>query len=133
MRLQLIEITTAEQIPCAFDTALTGEAEGLIVINGAMFWNERAQIVALAARSRLPAIYPEREYADDGGVLADGPIFRIISAVLRHTSDKIFKGAKPADLPIEQPTKFEFIINLKAGQARLVGMCRPRCSSAPTK
>ena len=117
VRLQPIEITTAEQIASGFDTALTGEAEGLIVINDAMFWNERAQTVALAARSRLPAIYPEREYADDGGVLAYGPNvpdnFRRAAAYI----DKILKGAKPGDLPIEQPVKFEFIINRKAGSA----------------
>jgi putative tryptophan/tyrosine transport system substrate-binding protein len=115
VRLQPIEITTAEQIGSGFDTALTGEAEGLIVIS--MFWNERAQIVALAARSRLPAIYPEREYADDGGVLAYGlnvpDNFRRAGAYI----DKILKGAKPGDLPIEQPAKFEFIINRKAGSA----------------
>jgi putative ABC transport system substrate-binding protein len=117
VRLQPIEITTADQIASGFDTALTGEAEGLIVINDAMFWNERVQIVALAARSRLPAIYPEREYADDGGVLVYGPNvpdnFRRAAAYI----DKTLKGAKPGDLPIEQPVKFEFIINRKAGNA----------------
>jgi putative ABC transport system substrate-binding protein len=117
VRLQPIEITSADQIASGINTALTGEAEGLIIINDAMFWNERVQIVALAARSRLPAIYPEREYADDGGVLAYGPNvpdnFRRAAAYI----DKILKGAKPGELPIEQPVKFEFVINRKAGGA----------------
>jgi ABC-type uncharacterized transport system substrate-binding protein len=124
MQLQAIGITTAARIAGGFETALDGGAEGLIVINDAMFWNERARIVALAAKSRLPAIYPEREYADAGGVLAYGPNvpdnFRRAAGYI----DKILKGVKPGDLPIEQPIKFDFILNLKASRA--LGLEVPR-------
>jgi putative ABC transport system substrate-binding protein len=82
-----------------------------------MFWNTRARIVALAAKYRMPAIYPEREYADEGGLLAYS---QNVSDQFRHAAghvDKILKGAKPADLPIEQSTKFEMVVNLKTAKA----------------
>jgi putative ABC transport system substrate-binding protein len=75
------------------------------------------RIVALAAKHRMPAIYPEREYADDGGLLAYG---QDIPASFRSAAtyvDKILKGAKPADLPIQLPTRFELVVNIKTAQA----------------
>ena len=82
-----------------------------------MFWNERARIVTLAAKHRMPAIYPEREYADDGGLLAYGANvpdnFRRAAGYV----DKILKGDGPGDLPIQQPVKFELIVNLKTAKA----------------
>jgi putative ABC transport system substrate-binding protein len=82
-----------------------------------MFWNERARIVALAAKYRMPAIYPERDYVDDGGLFAYG---RSVTESWRRLAiyiDKILKGAKPGDLPIEQPTRFELVVNLKTATA----------------
>jgi putative ABC transport system substrate-binding protein len=83
----------------------------------AMFWNERARIVALAAKHRMPAIYPERDYVDEGGLFAYG---RSVTEGWRRLAvyiDKILKGAKPGDLPIEQPTRFELVVNLKTAAA----------------
>jgi putative tryptophan/tyrosine transport system substrate-binding protein len=89
----------------------------VLVINDAMFWNYRREILALVASARLPAIYPEREYADDGGLIAFGPNvadnFRRAAAYV----DQILKGARAGDLPIQQPTKFDFVVNLKTARA----------------
>jgi len=117
VELRTIEVAVPDEIPTGFEAAEAGAAEALVVVPDAMFWNERARIVALAAKHRMPAIYPEREYADDGGLLAYGPS---IPAQFRRAAtyvDKILKGAKPADLPVQQPTKFELIINLRTAKA----------------
>jgi len=88
----------------------------MLVVADAFLWSLRARIAALAARHRLPAIYPETEFAEAGGLMAYGPNvpdnFRRAAAYV----DKILKGAKPADLPIEQPTKFELLVNLRAAK-----------------
>ena len=80
-------------------------------------WNERGRIVTRAAQHRPPAIYEEREYANDGGLISYG---RDVSAQFRQAAgyvDKILKGARPADLPIQQPTRFELLVNLKTVQS----------------
>ena len=82
-----------------------------------MFTNERRRLVALAAKNRLPAVYTSREFVDAGGLMAYGAN---VADVFRRAAtyvDKILKGAKPADLPVEQPTKFDFVINLKTAKA----------------
>jgi putative ABC transport system substrate-binding protein len=117
MQLRSIEVATPDEIPAGFEAAAAGGAEALVVLPGPMFWNQRARIVALAAKYRMPAIYPEREYADDGGFLFYG---QSMSDVFRRQAtyvDKILKGAKPGDLPIERPTRFELVINLKTAKA----------------
>ena len=82
-----------------------------------MFFNERRRLVDLAAKNRLLAVYPSREFVDAGGLMAYGPdstdLFRRAATYV----DKILKGTKPADLPVEQPTKFELVINLKTAKA----------------
>jgi len=117
IELRTIEVATPDQIPAGLEAAVAGGTEALVVLPDAMFWNERARIVALAAKYRMPAIYPEREYAEDGGLLAYS---QNVSHQFRRAAsyvDKILKGAKPGDLPIEQPTKFEMVINLKTAKA----------------
>jgi putative tryptophan/tyrosine transport system substrate-binding protein len=98
-------------------------AGALVVLPDAIFQNERRLIAALAAKARLPAMYAWKEAVDEGGLMAYGAsvpdIFRRAAVYV----DKILKGAKPADLPVEQPTKFEFIINLKA--AKQIGLTIP--------
>jgi putative ABC transport system substrate-binding protein len=82
-----------------------------------MFLNERRHLVDLAAKNRLPTVFPYRESVDAGGLMAYGPN---VSDLFRRAAtyvDKILKGAKPSDLPVEQPTKFELVINLKAAKA----------------
>jgi ABC-type uncharacterized transport system substrate-binding protein len=122
--LRTIEVATPDDIPSGFSAAGAGSAEGLVFLPNPMFWNHRVRIVALAAQYRLPAIYPEREYADDGGLLAYG---QDVPALFRRDAtyvDKILKGAKPGDLPIERPTKFELVINLKT--AETLGLTIPQ-------
>ena len=88
---------------------------------------ERKRIVELAAKYRLPAIYPQKEYVDEGRLMYYGVNFQMISRRAAVYVDKILKGAKPADLPVQQPLKFEFIINLKA--ANQIGLTTsPECA-----
>ncbi|HEV2547983.1 MAG TPA: ABC transporter substrate-binding protein [Stellaceae bacterium] len=98
-------------------------ADALAVLPDAMFWNHRHQIIALAERARLPAIYPEREYADDGGLITYGP--NVPDAFRRAAGyvDRILRGAKPGDLPIDEAAKFDFVINLRT--AHKLGLALP--------
>ena len=117
LELRTIKVATPDQIPAGFEAAVAGVAEALVILPDAMFWNERARLVALAAKYRMPTIYPEREYVDDGGLLAYG---QDVPDQFRRTAsyvDKILKGAKPADLPIQLPTRFELAVNLKTAKA----------------
>jgi putative ABC transport system substrate-binding protein len=117
LELRIIEAAALDDIPAAFEAAVSGGAEALVVLPDAMFWNERARIVAFAAQHRLPAIYEDREYAVDGGLLTYGrdvtEQFRLAAGYV----DKILKGAKPSDLPIQQPTRFQLVVNLKTAKA----------------
>src|SRR3712207_5675785 len=105
----------------------TWRADALLVLGGGggnVVNSHRAQVAHLAAQYRLPGMYPEREFVDFGGLMAYGPS---ISAGYRRAAayvDKILKGAKPADLPVEQPREFEFVINLKT--ARALGLTIPQ-------
>jgi putative tryptophan/tyrosine transport system substrate-binding protein len=117
LELRIVEIAAPDDIPGGFETAVRADAEALIVLPDGMFWNERARIIALAAQHRLPAIYEDRAYATDGGLLSYG---RDVSEQFRLAAgyvDKILKGAKPADLPIQQPTRFQLVVNLKTAKA----------------
>jgi putative ABC transport system substrate-binding protein len=82
-----------------------------------MFWNNRATIIGLASMARLPAIYPEREYADDGGLIAYGPNVREHFRQAAGYVDRILRGANPSDLPINASSKFDFVVNLKTARA----------------
>jgi putative ABC transport system substrate-binding protein len=123
VKLQILTARDPDTIDNAF-TAITKErAEGLIVGTSPRFVQNRARIVMQAARHRLPAIYPHIEYVNDGGFMSYGAnradLFRRVAISI----DKILKGAKPADLPIERPMKFEFVINLKT--AKQIGLTIP--------
>jgi putative ABC transport system substrate-binding protein len=87
------------------------------------FFAERRRIVELAVKHRLPAIYPQKEFVDEGGLMSYGADYVDLYRRAAHYVDKILKGAKPADLPVQQATKFEFIINLKA--AKQIGLTIP--------
>jgi putative tryptophan/tyrosine transport system substrate-binding protein len=117
LELYTVEVVAPDGISAAFDAAVAAGAEAVIVLPDGMFWNERARIVALAAQHRLPAIYEDRAYATDGGLLSYG---RDVSEQFRLAAgyvDKILKGAKPAELPVQQPTRFQLVVNLKTANA----------------
>jgi putative ABC transport system substrate-binding protein len=118
VQLRPVEITTPEGIAAGFEAVHASGAEAVVISPVAMFWNHRVRIVTLAAKYRMPAIYPEREYADDGGLLAYGRnVPDLWRRVLAGYVDKILKGANPGDLPVQQPTKFELVVNLTTAKA----------------
>ena len=92
-------------------------AQAFVVLGGVVLFNYRIQIAAMALKNRLPAISTQKEYAEAGFLLTYGVDFRDLFRRSAVFVDKIFKGAKPADLPVEQPTKFELVINLKTAKA----------------
>jgi putative tryptophan/tyrosine transport system substrate-binding protein len=105
------------QLENAFAAMATGQAQALIVLTDPLTVRYRNQIVALAATHRLPAMYGFREFVDAGGLMAYGSSVRAMCRRAASYVDKILKGAAPADLPVEQPTTFELVINLKTAQA----------------
>ena len=105
------------EIDKAFETAKSWRASALTTLDDALIFGNRTRIIALAARHRLPAIYGYREFPDAGGLMAYGPNRYEMYRRAATYVDKILKGVKPADLPVEQPTKFEFVINLKTAKA----------------
>jgi putative ABC transport system substrate-binding protein len=107
----------------AFRKTSPHRPEALLVLPTAMFNSNRKQIVDLAAKSRLPAIYPRADYVEDGGLMTYGVNINDLYRRAATFVDKILKGAKPGELPIEQPTKFELVINLKA--AKQIGLSVP--------
>jgi putative ABC transport system substrate-binding protein len=115
IELTRVPVSTPEELEALEVRALAG-SDGLVVLPSAMFWNHRVAIIRLAAAARLPAIYPEREYAIDGGLAAYGA--NIPDSFHRAAGyvDRILHGAKAGDLPIEQASKFDFIVNLHAAQ-----------------
>jgi putative ABC transport system substrate-binding protein len=120
VHLHLVEVRGPDEFDRAFATMTRERAEALIVLPSAMLDNERRRLVDLAARHRLPAMYQAREIVELGGLMAYGAsIPDLIRRSATHV-DKILKGAKPADLPVEQPTKFELVINLKTAKALAV-------------
>ena len=119
----------ASDLSNAFSIMMKWQANGLITLNDAMFFSQRDRISELAASSGLPAIYPESEFVRAGGLMAYGP--RLSDLFQRAASyvDRILKGARPADLPIEQPTKFELVFNLKSAKA--LGLTIPESCVVP--
>ena len=117
MRLQLVETRTPADIDRAFSDMTKQRAGALTVWTTAMFASERERLVAFAAKNRLPAVYTLREFVDAGGLMAYGHDQADLNRRAATYVDKILKGAKPADLPVEQPTKFELAINLKTAKA----------------
>jgi putative tryptophan/tyrosine transport system substrate-binding protein len=123
LQLQVVEVRGPTEFDNAFSAMTRDRAGALVVLPDAIFQNERRRIAALAAKGRLPAMYAWTEAVDEGGLMAYGAsvpdIFRRAAVYV----DKILKGAKPADLPVEQPMKFELVINLKT--ANQIGLTIP--------
>ncbi len=124
VRLTLVEAHSPGELPGAFAALSQANVGAIFVLLDAMFFSQRALIVELAARHRLPAVYAEREFATAGGLMAYAPNnpanFRRAATYV----DRILKGARPGDLPIEEPTRIELVINLKA--ARALGIAIPQ-------
>jgi putative ABC transport system substrate-binding protein len=117
VELQLLEVRQPKELPSAF-SALTGwQAGALLLLADPMLGNQLDHIAKLAAKGRLPAMYLRAEFAEAGGLLAYGPSFADNYRRAATYVDKIIKGAKPADLPVQQPTKFELVINLRTAKA----------------
>jgi putative tryptophan/tyrosine transport system substrate-binding protein len=123
VKLQFLDVLDPKDIETAFRAASKGHTEGVLVLSASIFVSRRTQVLDLAQKSRLPAIYYRPEFVETGGLMSygvnDTDLYRRAATYV----DKILKGTKPADLPVEQPTKFEFIINLKA--AKQIGLTIP--------
>ena len=124
VQLQVLKARGPNEFDGAFAAMVRQRAEALWVLSGAVYFLHRRQLADLAVKSRLPTTYGYREYVDAGGLLAYGPNIREFFRRAATYVDKILKGAKPGDLPVEQPTKFELVINLKT--ARALGLTIPQ-------
>jgi putative ABC transport system substrate-binding protein len=116
VQIQYLDIQESKDIETAFGAASKGRADAIVVLGSPVLNLRRAQIVDLARKHRMPGVYAQPEFIDAGGLMYYGPSFADIFRRAATYVDKILKGAKPADLPVEQPKKFEFIVNLKAAK-----------------
>jgi putative tryptophan/tyrosine transport system substrate-binding protein len=123
VRIQYLEVRDSKDIGAAFQAASKGRAEAVLVLPSTVLNSGRTQIVDLAVKSRLPAIYYAPEFVEDGGLMSYGVSIPDLFRRAATYVDKILKGRKPADLPVEQPMKFELVINLKT--AKQIGLTVP--------
>jgi putative ABC transport system substrate-binding protein len=123
VQLQSLQVRSSDELESGFRTATTGKAGALVVLQSALINTLRTGIVELAAKSRLPTMFEEGTHVEAGGLMSYGPRFFELQRRAATYVDKILKGAKPADLPVEQPTKFELVINLKT--AKQIGVTIP--------
>ena len=126
LKLKLEEIETqldAKAFESAFQTAKQKQVGAILMSGGRRFFAERKRIVELAGKYKLPAIYQEKEFVDEGGLMSYGPDLDDQYRKAAHYVDRILKGTKPADLPVQQAMRFEFVLNLKA--AKQIGITIP--------
>jgi ABC-type uncharacterized transport system substrate-binding protein len=121
--LQYLDVLDPKDIEPAFRAATKGRADALLVLGNPVLNPHRTQVVDLAVKHRLPVTYTRPEFVEAGGLMTYGASYTDLSRRAASYVDKILKGRKPADLPVEQPTKFELIINLKA--AKQIGLTIP--------
>jgi putative ABC transport system substrate-binding protein len=112
-----LEVRDAEDFAPAFETAIHEQAQGLITLASSLTFYNRARIAELAAKSRVPAMYELRRFPEAGGLMSYGPSSAHLFRRAAYYVDRILKGAKPADLPVEQPREFDFVINLQTAHA----------------
>jgi putative ABC transport system substrate-binding protein len=117
MQLQFVPVTKPEEITSAFSVITRDRADAVCVFPSPMLFAEYGRIVSIVAEKRLPAIYAAREGAELGGLMSYGPNQADLARQTASYVDKILKGAKPAELPVQRPTKYELVINLKTAQA----------------
>jgi len=118
------ELREPEKLEGAFAAMNKERAEALFVVQSPFMWTHKQRIVDLAAQGRLPAVYPERDFVEAGGLLSYGVDLLAVRRRVGLYVDRILKGARPADLPVERPTKFVFIVNLKT--AKVLGVTIPQ-------
>jgi putative ABC transport system substrate-binding protein len=123
VKLQFLDVLDPKDIETAFRAASKGRADAVLTLTSAILLSQRALLADLAVKSRLPAIYHQSQYVEAGGLMSYGASITDMDHRSATYVDKILKGAKPADLPVEQPKKFEFIINLKT--AKQIGLTIP--------
>jgi putative ABC transport system substrate-binding protein len=123
LQLQMVSVRAAGELDRAFGEMDSAHASAVLVLSDVLFISERQRIVELAARHRMPAVFPEREFVDAGGLLFYGASFADMYARAALYVDRILKGARPAELPVEQPTKLELAVNLRS--ARVLGLTIP--------
>jgi putative ABC transport system substrate-binding protein len=123
VQLQYLDVEGPKDIEVAFREAAKGRADAVLALSSRVLLSHRKQIADLAVKSRLPAIYAQRAHVDDGGLMSYGASLADLYWRAAVYVDKILKGAKPGDLPIEQPTKFELVVNMKTAKA--LGMTIP--------
>src|SRR5438477_10846488 len=116
-QLHILRATSEKEIDAAFASLTATPADAILVGADALFVNRREQLVTLASHHAVPAIYQWREVVDSGGLISYGPSGSSVARQVGMYVGKILKGAKPADLPVQQPTKFELVINLKTAKA----------------
>jgi putative ABC transport system substrate-binding protein len=122
-KIEIVQASNAEEIDEAFNTIAQMRADALIVVSSPFFTNSRHQIVALANHNRIPAIYPHRQYVQAGGLVSYGTSILDVYRQSGVYTGRILKGEKPNDLPIQQPAKFDLVINLKT--AKILGLPVP--------
>jgi len=123
VHLQALEVRVHDDFDSAFARAKRDGAQALVTTQNPLIFTQQRQVLDFAAKNRLPAMYPASEFVDAGGLMSYAPSYTDLFRRAADFVDKILKGAKPADLPVEQPIKFEFIINLKA--AKQIGLTIP--------
>jgi putative ABC transport system substrate-binding protein len=123
VKLQYLDVLDSKELETAFRVASKGGADGVLVLTSPVFTSQQRQLAEIAVKNHLPTIFSDARYVEAGGLMTYGVSFLDLDRRAAVYVDKILKGAKPADLPVEQPTKFEFIINLKA--AKQIGLTIP--------
>jgi putative ABC transport system substrate-binding protein len=123
VKLQFVDVLSPKDIEAAFQRTVQGRIEAVLAQGSGVLNAHRTQVAGLAVKSRLPAMYYAAEFVEAGGLMFYGVDFPDLHRRAATYVDKILKGAKPADLPVEQPKKFEFVINLKA--AKQIGLTIP--------
>jgi putative ABC transport system substrate-binding protein len=124
VRLQVLEARTSEQFDAAFSAMAREGAAALLVLTDGLFYGQRSRLAELAAKARLPAMYSQREFAEVGGLVCYGPsLVEMLRRAATHV-DKVLRGVAPGEIPVEQPTRFELVINLNA--ARALGLTVPQ-------
>jgi putative tryptophan/tyrosine transport system substrate-binding protein len=117
MKLHIIDVRQLAQLGTAFETVRRERADALVLVADPLLFSARPQIIQLAARHRMPTVYETRLFPDAGGLLSYGPLAQERFERMAVYVDRVLRGAQPGDLPIEQPTKFELVINLKTAKA----------------